>query len=195
MDVLRECDNTPPADPHYLSFLKPLMASDSSRRFSHLRPEIYHFFFFTDTQKTIEGVEEKKNKQSRAWVSARGGSPWHFCASCELTRAFTRAKTLTKPLAILISVDCSPLCSTLISWLTCSVDKSLLSPSADCVLLLLTPLLCRLSPFVFSRAFLPSSTYGLVGDLVRKPFVWVSRQNKQRDSLIGTYTQKNGCHP
>ena len=79
--------------------------------------------------------------------------------------------------AYLTSVDCSPLCPTLISWLTFSwllspADYSLLLPSADC----------------FSGILLPSSSSGIVGDLTHKPFVWVSRQNRQRDRLAGTHT-------
>ena len=35
----------------------------------------------------------------------------------------------------------------------------------------------------------------LQGDLVHRTFVWVLRQNRQRDSLTGTHTHRNGCHP
>ena len=34
---------------------------------------------------------------------------------------------------------------------------------------------------------LPSSSSGLVGDLTRKPFVWVSPQNRQRNPMTGTH--------
>ena len=63
--------------------------------------------------------------------------------------------------------------------------------SVDCPVLL-TALFC-------SGTFLPSSSSGLVGNLARKPFVWVSRQNWQRDPLTGTHslthnhTHKNEC--
>ena len=45
--------------------------------------------------------------------------------------------------------------------------------------------------------FLPLSSSGLMGNLTRKPFVWVSRQNRQRDPLIVTHTHtyRNECHP
>ena len=66
---------------------------------------------------------------------------------------------------------------TLISWLTRSVDWSLLLPSADCVLLL-TDLSCRL----MSGTFLLRPS-GLVGDIACKTFVWLSRQNRQRDAI------------
>ena len=72
-------------------------------------------------------------------------------------------------------------------------------------LLLLTvlPLDCFLKPTVllcpalstalsvFSRTFLPSSTSGLMGDLALSTFVCVSRQNRQRDRLIGAHTNGN----
>ena len=43
---------------------------------------------------------------------------------------------------------------------------------------------------IFSRIFLSSSTSGLA----HRSFVWVSRQNRQRDRLTGTHThQHNEC--
>ena len=69
------------------------------------------------------------------------------------------------------------------NWLLSQTDCSLLLPSTDPLLL------SSLGP-----SFLPSPTSGLVGDLVRRPFVWVSCRNRQRDSLPGTYThQHNEC--
>ena len=137
------------------------------------------------------------------------GSLWHFCAAFRefagyrgrvFTQNFEKASrthflALVNPASVgqqvlvaafLNSVDWSPLCPTLISWLTCSVDWSLLLPSADC-------------PSLFSGTFLPSSSSGLVGDLTHKTFVWVSRQNRQRDCLTGTLTHPHNecptsCH-
>ena len=40
-------------------------------------------------------------------------------------------------------------------------------------------------PSFFSGTFLSSSTSGLGGDLAVRPFVWVSHQSRQRDSLTG----------
>ena len=108
--------------------------------------------------------------------SERGGVCDTFCVSCELTRACTRVKTLKKPLEKLTSVDWSPLCPTII-WLSWSM-----LPSAYCVLLL-NALSCRL----FSGTALPSSSSGLVGYLAHKPFLWISCQNRHRDSLTGTH--------
>ena len=48
-----------------------------------------------------------------------------------------------------------------------------------------------LSLSLFSRTFLPSTTSGLTGDLDLRPFVWVSRQNRQRDRLSGANTNRN----
>ena len=97
----------------------------------------------------------------------------------------------------LTSVDWLPLCLTLISeWpvlstcLCCSLlptVSSLLTSPADCPLLLL--------PVSFSGTFLPSSIPGLGRDFMCRPFVWVLRQNRQRDSQTGTHTHRNECHP
>ena len=78
-----------------------------------------------------------------------------FCAYCELTRAYTRAKTLTKPLEMLInpasvgqqvlavvfltSVLLSSLPCFYFCRLSCSIDCPLLRPSADCLLSSLGP--------------------------------------------------------
>ena len=63
----------PLADPHYLNLLNQLVAIRSSNGLSHLRPGVFHIFF-TNTQNTTSHnreVEEKKNKQSRTWVSSK----------------------------------------------------------------------------------------------------------------------------
>ena len=44
---------------------------------------------------------------------------------------------------------------------------------------------------VFSGTFLPSSTSCLAGDLALSLFLWVSRQNRQRDCLSGANTNGN----
>ena len=54
-----------------------------------------------------------------------------------------------------------------------------LPPSTDW-LILLTSLFCLLRCFPWDLPF--SSSSGLVGNLARKPFGWVSRQNRQRES-------------
>ena len=95
----------------------------------------------------------------------------------------------------------------------CSVNRFLLLPSADCVLLwtaissrlfssalLLSTLSLSLSLSIYLSIYLlwdlPSpSTSGLAGDLALRLFVRVSRQNRQRDSLSGTNTNRNECQP
>ena len=66
------------------------------------------------------------------------------------------------------------------------------SPGSSSCSLLPTALFCRLVCFAsfswLSETSLLSSFSGLEGDLTRKPFVWVSRQNRQRDHLTGTPT-------
>ena len=52
-------------------------------------------------------------------------------------------------------------------------------------------LLCQLTLSVISGTFHHSSTSGLVGDLVLRPFVWASRQNRQRDRLSGANINGN----
>ena len=115
---------TPPTDPHNVNQPNYSWPSDSSSGFSHLWPGVFHISF-TDTQSTTrEGRrKEQTNKHGLGSApSARGGKFVPFCVSCELTLACTRAKTLTKPLAILtsllcpafISVDCL-LCSLLLT--------------------------------------------------------------------------------
>ena len=76
--------------------------------------------------------------------------------------------------AFLTSVDWSPLCPAFISWLTFSW---LLSP-ADC------PWDPPSLVLFWSR-----------GRSRAKSFVWVSRQNRQRDPLTSTRTHRNECHP
>ena len=81
------------------------------------------------------------------------------------------------------------------SSLDCPASILSQPPSADCVLLwtsissrlFSSSLLCQLTPSVFPGTFLPSPTTGLA----HRPFVWVSRQNRQRDPLSGTNTNGN----
>ena len=175
-----------------------------------------------DTQNTTEGVEEKKNRLGLAPSARKEKFVILLCNSpciCRLSQACICVKVPQSHLGMLThfalvnpapvgqqvlaaafrtSVDWSPL----ISWLTCSVDWSLLLSSADCVVLLTdlscwlisTAPFCWLSPSGLSWTFLPSSTSGLVGDLAHRPFVWVLCQNRQRNHLTGTLThQHNEC--
>ena len=158
-------------------------------------------------QNTTERVEEKNkqtNKQTRTWVSSKrkkGIRLWHFWAFCELTRACTRAKTLASnaDLSSLIgqpslckstglSSHLSDFCSSLFSALLSSPDCLLLLSFVDCSLLLPSADWPSLGPS-FPR---PS---GHVGNLKRRPFVWVSRQSSQRDLLTGSHAHQHNEYP
>ena len=58
-----------PADPHYISFLKPIlfMASDSSSGFQ----QGYHTFLYGHIKYNREGGRKKMNEQTRTWVSVK----------------------------------------------------------------------------------------------------------------------------
>ena len=119
-----------------------------------------------------------------------------FCTFCEPTRACTRAKLPQKPLAMLTSVDCVLLflLTALSSRLIFSLPFCWLSPSSRFCWPPSSGLLCQLTLSVFSGTLLPASSSGLVGDIALKPFVWVSRQNRQMDRLTDTHTHlHNGC--
>ena len=156
---------------------------------------------FTGTQHTTERVEEKNKQTNKHGLgsapSARKGEVYDtFCAFCELTRACTQVKTLTKPLAMLTSshVGQSGLCrstglSSCLSDFCSSLFSALLS-SPDC-LLLPTGLCCSLLLTAFSWD-LPSLIYFWSQGRSWVQALW---QNRQRDSLTGTHTHRNGCRP
>ena len=197
------------------------MASDSSGGFFSF-PTRNIAQFFTDKQDTTERVEEK-NEQTNTdlgQLQAQEVSMWHFLyilCFCELMRACTRAKLSQKPLAMRTSscVGQPGLCRSTglssrlfdfcwLSSLSCfhllAVSFCRLCPSLDSYLkltvLFCLPLSTPLS--VFSGTFLPSFTSDLTGVLTLRPFVWVSHQNRQGDSLTGTNTNRNEsyllCH-
>ena len=142
------------------------------------------------------GGKEQTNKHGlgSAPSARRGMSMWHFCAAL---RAFAgyRGRVLARNFhKATWNADSS---------LDCPAAIFSLPPPADCVLLWTaissrlfpSALLCQLPLSVFSGTFLPSSTSGLAGDLALRPFVWVSLQSRQRDSLTGaqhTPTQPMG---
>ena len=82
------------------------------------------------------------------------------------------------------SIDTSLQLTTLLSLL-CSVDCPVLS----------TSFFCCLPSSALSGTLFPSSSSGLVGNLARKTFVWVSYQNRQTYPLTGINTHRNECHP
>ena len=65
--------------PYYLSFLKPIMASDSSSGFSHFWLGVSHILYRYAKYNRERGRKEQTNKHG-LWLapSARGGSLWYF---------------------------------------------------------------------------------------------------------------------
>ena len=168
--ITPNCDSTPPTDPHYLNQPNYTWPLELSSGFSHLRPEVFHISLPTHKIHN-RGGGRKEEQTIGLGLAPRARGVWQFCAAL---RAFAgyRACISTKPLGLLTpvlalvipasvgqhviaaafrtSVEWSPLCPTLISWLTCSVDWSLLLPSADCSVL----------PTV-SGTFLPSVSWDI----------------------------------
>ena len=179
------CSNTPQDDPHYLSFLKPFIASDSSSAFLICGQGLFQISLQIRKAQP-RGWRKRTNEQTQTWVNSKrksGGICDTFCAFCELTGACTRVKTLTNPLAMLTHlltdlfcwlVSAAPFC-----WLCSFLDWPLLPTVLFCSFLLTT---------FFFWTFLSSSTSGLVGDLTRRLFLLVSHQIRQRYYLTGTHT-------
>ena len=169
------------------------MASDpSSVFFFFLIPnQGYHIFLYGHTKYNREGG--RKNKRTNTGSDQLQAQErevsvallFSFSCICRLSRACILHETSTKPLGILTYL-----------WLSSLTDScwpsfpGLLSQADR------PPLPWFVTPlFVFSRTFLPSFTSGLVGDLVLRPFVWVSCQSRQRDSLTGTHTHQHNEWP
>ena len=165
---------------------KTLMTIRSSCGFSHFRPRVFLIFYgHTKLTYTTERAEEKRtNKHGlglapsarrKKFVTLSGS----FQCICGLARAWVRARFpqghLERWLILSRSADCPVL------------PNSVLSTGFFCYALFCPAL----------GPCLPSSSSGRMGDLVCKHFVWVSRQNRQRDPLIGTHTHtnRNGCPP
>ena len=119
---------------------------------------------------------EEKNKRTNIDLgqhqAPQGGS---LCDTVQsvIYRERVLERNSHKPLTMLTSVDC------VLLW---SVISSRLFSSA---------FLYQLTLSVFSGTFRPSSTSGLVGDLALRSFVWVSHENRQKDSLSGANTNGN----
>ena len=145
------------------------MITRSSSGFLHLRQGISHCIANTqDTTYTTERVEEKKNKQALIWFSSKHkkGEAWALFLHSMLlwlSRARTRKfpGTLTYPITLADPASGSA------------------GPSSK-----LSSRLSLTSSSLCSR--FSSSSSGLPGNLARKSFVWVSRQNRQRNPLTGT---------
>ena len=152
--------------------------------------------FFTDTQNTTERVEEK-NKWTNTDLGQlqvqEGGSLWdNFVQLSKHYQAIMGVNFVWNFHKVIRHADSLDYPASIFS----------LPLSADCVLLwtaissrpFSSTLLCQLALSVFSGTFLPSSISDLVRDLTLRPFVWVSHQNRQRDSLTDANTNRNECY-
>ena len=156
---------------------------ESSCSSPHLRPRVFHMFYkYINDITYITESGRKKNKQARTWVSPKrkkGDVLTHFWHSVHLwlSPACTRTKFPH---------------SYQERWLILSRRQTwILSP--------LVPTPHFSSRFSLTVAFpwlqsvdcsgiLPFLVFfGLVGNLARNPFVWVSRQNRQRNPLTGAH--------
>ena len=155
----------------------------------------YTFLYRYAKHKLEGGGKEPMNKHGlgSAPSTRRGKTMWHFCAALRVftgyhrrifARKFHKATRNADP-----SLDCL-LCPASIFSLPLSADGVLLW-TAISSWLFSSALLCQLTPSVLSGTVLPSSTSGLA----LKPFVFVLRQNRQRDSPTDTHTNRNERHP
>ena len=134
----------------------------------------------------------KEKTQSRTWVSSKRKKGevcdtfLAFCASvgyCErvfernshkVTRNADSSSHVDQPGLWVHTSEQSTFPQLLLNALSCRLPRSLVSYSLS-----------------LSGTFIPSFSSGLS----RKLFVWVSRQNRQRDPLSDTHTHRNECHP
>ena len=157
--------------------------------------------FFTDTQNTTyttERVEEKRINKHGLGLAQEGWSLWHFPSILWAITSVNSSEIPTRPLRMLThlltlanSASQSTGSSSHLSRLSASPDFCRLLSPVDCAVLLLTGLFCSLLGPSFPR---PLGKSRLVGNLARKPFVWISRQNRQRNLLTGTYPPNEYPH-
>ena len=152
------------------------------------------FYKYTTDIAYITESGRKKNKQERTWVSPKHKKGevlalfWHsvVIGSVYSNRIRTQLPgTLTHPLALSdrASGSSSP---------KFSLQQPPLSNCRFSLTITNSSLLTALGP---CRS---SSSSGLVGNLVCKPFAWVSQKNKQRNPLTGTRPHphsQNECPP
>ena len=165
----------------------------------------YFTFLYQHIKYTTEGLEEKKSKQSDlGWHQAQeSGSLWHFWAAlrafagyhgCICTRNFHKAtRSADSPSRVSQPGICwstgpssrlSDFC-----WLVSSLPDSHLLNYLFC-LLVSAALFCWLFLWDF-----PSLVLFRSRGRYRKQALCVGFVPKQRDSLTGTHTHRNECHP
>ena len=158
------------------------MAIGSSSGFFRLRPGAFHIASQDTTYTSESGI--KNNKQTRTWVSPKRKKGEVFgtlLALCAVTSVYSN-KIPTQPQGALTH----PLA---LADLASGSTGPNFSPSSRLSLTVLFPwlslLLTALGPC------LSSSSSGLVGHLTRKPFMWVSRQIRQRNPDWRSPTETN----
>ena len=191
MPLNKETKPNQTAGPHYPNFLYQLMAIQSSTGSSHLRPGAFHMFYKYTTDMTyITKSWRKKNKQAWTWVSSKhkkGEVLALFWYSVAIMSVYPNKIPIQLPGTLALPLVLADLASGLTS------PNSLLQqpPLSNCHLSLAVANSCL---FTALEPCLSSFSSGLVGNLMHKPFVWVSLQNRQRNPLTGTHPQ-NKCPP
>ena len=182
MDDIKRVTIYPLAGPHYLNLLNQLVAIRLFSGFSHhLRPGAFHIALQTHKTQYIQPrgwKERRSNKHGlvlapsarKKLVTLLCGFLWAIASVYPSEIPTQSPGTLTHPLALAdpASESIGPNSS----------RRSCLSLSITFPRLLLTAL----------GPCLPSSSSGLAGNLARKPFVWISRQNEQRNPLTNTHS-------
>ena len=143
---------------------------------------------------TTKRVEERTNDQIWTWVSSKhkkGESVLHFSRICRLSQACILRETWSKPLRngnsnLTVFSHC------LLLWPSFPWTAIWSWPSTSA-------LLYQLALSVFSQTFLPSSTFGLAGDLVLsrlsgfraktdKEIVWVAPTQTETNCYASCHT-------
>ena len=133
-------------------------------------------------------MEETRNKNGLGLaLSVRREKFWHFSGILWLSRACTRTKFPHS----YQNADSSSR--------TADLDSGSTSPDSSLQQLLLSDRRFSLTVansylLTALRPCLSSSSSGLVGNLARKPFEWVSRQNKGILLLALTHTHRTNAH-
>ena len=158
---------------------------------SHSRPGVSHISL--RPHKIQPGGWEKKNKRTNTDLGQLQAQEREVCVTilcsflciCRLSRACILRETSTKPRGMLTHL-----------WL-CSLTASFCRPSS---------LVSYLKPTVLLCPALSTDSLCLLWDLPSllhfrshgrshpQSFVWVSRQNRQRDHLSGTNTNETNCY-
>ena len=177
------CDNIPAGQSPLSQPPKPLMAIRSSRGLSHLRPEVFHISlqYTLDTACTIERWKKRRtNKHGLGLVPSARRENFVtllccFLCICGLSWARIRAKfpQSRQEFSLILS-----------RWPTRPLGPQVLAPRLAVISFWF--LLTALSWWLLSSVHCPgpcftSSPSGLVGNLTRKLFLWVSRQKQTKE--------------